>query len=179
MSDYDELLEEDDKPQELLTMRRIRKFINKQFRETEEMLQEIQKEIQKEIWEENQIDSYSEIPFDWAEEILERVSDEFSLAVKDFIRTLGIEEEEEIMKTPTVSLNSVKSFFGTTQFQVNYEVGKLGLDLVEDGRYPDGEIPVDWFTNFMTRIKEDFSKAVDDFVADMCAQPAKEEAENA
>lgn len=166
-------LEEDDEPQELLTMRRIRKFINKQFRETEEMLQE----IQKEIWEENQIDSYSEIPFDWAEEILERVSNEFSLAVKDFIRTLGIEEEEEIMKTPTVSLNSVKSFFGTTQFQVNYEVGKLGLGLVEDGRYPDGEIPVDCFTNFMTRIKEDFSKAVDDFVADMCSQAEKEKGE--
>lgn len=100
-------LEEDDEPQELLTMRRIRKFINKQFRETEEMLQEIQGELLKE----NQIDSYSEIPFDWAEEILERVSDEFSLAVKDFIRTLEIEEEEEIMKTPTVSLRSVKSFF--------------------------------------------------------------------
>lgn len=166
-------LEEDEEPQELLTMRRIRKFINKQFRETEAMLQE----IQKEIWEENQIDFDSEIPFDWAEEILERVSDEFSLAIKDFIRDLGIEEEEEIMKTPTVSLNSVKSFFGTTQFQVNYEVGKLGLGLVEDGRYPDGEIPVDWFTNFMTRIKADFSKAVDDFVADMCSQAEKEKGE--
>ena len=166
-------LEEDDEPQELLTMRRIRKFINRQFRETEEMLQE----IQKEIWEENQIDSYSEIPFDWAEEILERVSDEFSLAVKYFIRTLGIEEEEEIMKTPTVSLNSVKSFFSITKFQVDYEVGKLGFGLVEDGRYPDGEIPVDWFTNFMTRIKEDFSKAVDDFVADMCSQAEKEKGE--
>lgn len=166
-------LEEDEEPQELLTMRRIRKFINKQFRETEAMLQE----IQKEIWEENQIDSDSEIPFDWAEEILERVSDEFSLAIKDFIRDLRIEEEEEIMKTPTVSLNSVKSFFGTTQFQVNYEVGKLGLGLVEDGRYPDGEIPVDWFTNFMTRIKADFSKAVDDFVADMCSQAEKEKGE--
>lgn len=167
-------LEEDDEPQELLTMRRIRKFINKQFRETEEML----REIQEEIWEENQIDSYSEIPFDWAEEILERVNDEFSLAIKDFIRTLEIEEEEEIMKTPTVSLNSVKSFFGTTQFQVNYEVGQLGLGLVEDGRYPDGEIPVDWFTDFMTRIKEDFSKAVDDFVADMCSQAEKEKKES-
>lgn len=166
-------LEEDDEPQELLTMRRIRKFINKQFRETEEMLQE----IQKEIWEENQIDSYSEIPFDWAEEFLERVSDEFSLAVKDFIRTLEIEEEEEIMKTPTVSLDSVKSFFGTTQFQLNYEIGKLGLGLVEDGRYPDGEIPLDWFTDFMTRIKEDFGKAVDDFVTNMCAQAEKEEGE--
>ena len=166
-------LEEDDEPQELLTMRRIRKCINKQFRETKEMLREIQEELSRE----NQIDSYSEIPFDWAEEILERVSDEFSLAVKDFIRTLGIEEEEEIMKTPTVSLNSVKSFFSTTQFQVNHEVGKLGLGLVEDGRYPDGEIPVDWFTNFMTRIKEDFSKAVDDFVADMCSQAEKEKGE--
>lgn len=169
-------LERDDEPQELLTMRRIRKFVNKQFRETEEMLQE----IQKEIWEENQIDSYSEIPFDWAEEILERVSDEFSLAVKDFIRTLEIEEEEEIMKTPTVSLNSVKSFFGTTQFQLNYEIGKLGLGLVEDSRYPDGEVPVDLFADFMTQIKEDFSKAVDDFVADMCAQAEKEKgSENA
>lgn len=166
-------LEEDDEPQELLTMRRIRKFINKQFRETKEMLREIQEELSRE----NQIDSYSEIPFDQAEEILERVSDEFSLAVKDFIRTLGIEEEEEIMKTPTVSLNSVKSFFSTTQFQVNHEVGKLGLGLVEDGRYPDREIPVDWFTNFMTRIKEDFSKAVDDFVADMCSQAEKEKGE--
>lgn len=169
-------LEEDNEPQELLTMRRIRKFINKQFRETEEMLQE----IQKEIWEENQIDSYSEIPFDWAEEILERVSDEFSLAVKDFIRDLEIEEEEEIMKTPTVSLNSVKSFFSTTQFQVNHEIGKLGLGLVEDGRYPEGEIPLDWFTHFMTRIKEDFGKAVDDFIADMRTQAEKEKgSENA
>jgi len=41
-------LEEDDKPQELLTMHRIRKFINKQFRETEQMLQDIQKELLKE-----------------------------------------------------------------------------------------------------------------------------------
>lgn len=163
-------LEKDEEPQELLTMRRIRKFINKQFRETEEMLQE----IQKEIWKENQIDSYSEIPFDWAEEILERVSDEFSLAVKDFIRDLELEEEKQLMKTPTISLESVKSFFGTTQFQINHQVGKLGLGLVEDGRYPDGEIPVDWFTHFMTRIKEDFSKAIDDFVADMCAQAEKE-----
>lgn len=166
-------LEEDDEPQELLTMHRIRKFINKQFRETEEMLREIQEELSRD----NQIDSDSEIPFDWAEEFLERVSDEFSLAVKDFIRTLGIEEEEEIMKMPTVSLNSVKSFFNTTQFQVNHQVGKLELDLVEDGRYPDGEIPVDWFTNFMTRIKADFSKAVDDFVADMCSQAEKEKGE--
>lgn len=116
-------LEEDDEPQELLTMRRIRKFINKQFRETEEMLQE----IQKEIWEENQIDSCSEIPFDWAEEILERVSDEFSLAVKDFIRTLGIEEEEEIMKTPTVSLNSVKSFFWHDSISSKLRSWKIGV----------------------------------------------------
>ncbi len=176
MSDYNHgFLEEDDEPQELLTMRRIRKFINKQFRETEEMLQE----IQKEIWEENQIDSYSEIPLDWAEDFLERAKDEFSLAIKDFIRDLEIEEKEEIMKTPTVSLDSVKSFFNTTQFQVNHEVGKLGLGLVEDGRYPDGEIPLDWFTHFMTRIKEDFGKAVDDFIADMRTQAEKEGAENA
>lgn len=168
-------LEEDEEPPELLTMHRITKFISNEFRETEEMLREIQEELLKE----NQIDSYSEIPFDWAEEILERVSDEFSLAIKDFIRTLEIEEEEEIMKTPTVSLNSVKSFFGTTQFQVNHQIGKLGLGLVEDGRYPDGEIPVDWFTHFMTRIKEDLSKAIDDFVADMCAQAEKEGTENA
>ena len=161
--------EEDDEPQELLTMRRITKFISNEFRETEQILQD----IQKELLEENQIDSYSELPLDWAEDILERISDEFSLANKTFIRDLGIEEEEKIMKTPTVSLDSVKSFFNTTQFQVNHQVGKLGLDLVEDGRYPDGEIPVDWFTNFMTRIKEDFSKAVDDFVADMCSQAEK------
>lgn len=100
-----------------------------------------------------------------------------STHIKNFIRTLEIEEEEEIMKTPTVSLESVKSFFGTTQFQVNHQIGKLGLGLVEDGRYPDGEIPVDWFTDFMNRIKEDFSKAVDDFVADMCSQAEKEKGE--
>nr|DAQ73222.1 MAG TPA: hypothetical protein [Caudoviricetes sp.] len=163
-------LEEDNEPQELLTMRRIRKFINKQFRETEQMLQDTQKEFLKE----NHIDSYSELPLDWAVDILERIGDEFSLSIKDFIRDLELEEEEAIMKTPTVSLESVKSFFSTTQFQVNHQVGKLGLDLVEDGRYPNGEIPVDWFTNFMTRIKGDFSKAVDDFVADMCAQAEKE-----
>lgn len=167
-------LEEDEEPQELLTMRRIRKFINKQFRETKEMLQD----IQEELWKENQIDSCSELPLYWAEDILERISDEFSLAVKDFIRDLAIEEEEEEnMKTPTVSLNSVKSFFNAIQFQVDHRVGKLGLDLVEDGRYPEGEIPVDWFTNFMTRIKEDFSKAVDDFVANMCSQAEKEKGE--
>ena len=165
--------EKDEEPPELLTMHCITKFINNEFRETEQMLQD----IQKEFLEENHVDSYSELPLDWAVDILERIGDEFSLSIKNFIRTLEIEEEEEIMKTPTVSLESVKSFFGTTQFQVNYEVGKLGLGLVEDGRYPDGEIPVDWFTNFMTRIKEDFSKAVDDFVADMCSQAEKEKGE--
>lgn len=168
-------LEEDDEPQELLTMRRIRKFIDKQLHKIKDMFQD----IQEELWKENQIDSYSEIPLDWAEDFLKRAKDEFSLAIKDFIRDLEIEEKEEIMKTPTVSLDSVKSFFNTTQFQVNHEVGKLGLGLVEDGRYPDGEIPLDWFTHFMTRIKEDFGKAVDDFIADMRTQAEKEGAENA
>lgn len=163
-------LEEDEKPQEPLTMRRIKDFLGKQHDEINIFLQD----IQKELWEENQIDSYSELPLDWAEDILERIRDEFSLAIKDFIRGLELEEEEAIMKTPTVSLNSVKSFFNTTQFQVNHQVGKLGLDLVEDSRYPDGEIPLDWFTDFMTRIKEDFGKAVDDFMADMRAQAEKE-----
>ena len=79
--------EEDDEPQELLTMRRITKFISNEFRETEQILQD----IQKELLEENQIDSYSELPLDWAEDILERISDEFSLAIKTFIRDLGIE----------------------------------------------------------------------------------------
>lgn len=156
-------------------MRRIKDFLGKQHDEINIFLQD----IQKELWEENQIDSYSELPLDWAEDILERIRDEFSLAIKDFIRDLELEEEEAIMKTPTVSLNSVKSFFNTTQFQVNHQVGKLGLDLVEDSRYPDGEIPVDWFTHFMTRIKEDFGKAVDDFIADMRTQAEKEGAENA
>ena len=65
MSDYNHgFLVEDVDPQDLVTMRRIRKFINNQFRETEEMLQE----IQKQIWEENQIDSYSEIHLEWAED---------------------------------------------------------------------------------------------------------------
>ena len=165
--------EKDEEPPELLTIHRITKFINNEFRETEQMLQD----IQKEFLEENHVDSYSELPLDWAVDILERIGDEFSLSIKNFIRTLEIEEEEEIMKTPTVSLESVKSFFGTTQFQVNHQIGKLGLDLVEDGRYPDGEIPVDWFTDFMNRIKEDFSKVVDDFVADMCSQAEKEKGE--
>ena len=165
--------EKDEEPPELLTMHRITKFINNEFRETKQMLQD----IQKEFLEENHVDSYSELPLDWAVDILERIGDEFSLSIKNFIRTLEIEEEEEIMKTPTISLESVKSFFGTTQFQVNHQIGKLGLGLVEDGRYPDGEIPVNWFTDFMNRIKEDFSKAVDDFVADMCSQAEKEKGE--
>lgn len=163
-------LEEDNEPQEPLTMHRIRDFLGKQYDEINVFLQD----MQKELWEEDQIDSYSELPLYWAEDILERIGDEFSLAIRDFIRNLEIEEEKEMMKTPTVSLDSVKSFFNTTQFQVDHQVGKLGLDLVEDGRYPDGEIPLDWFTDFMTRIKEDFGKAVDDFMADMRAQAEKE-----
>lgn len=116
-------LEKDEELPELLTMHRIRKFINKQFRETEEMLQE----IQEELLEENHVDSYSELPLDWAVDILERVSDEFSLAVKDFIRTLGIEEEEKIMKTPTVSLNSVKSFFWHDSISSKLRGWKIGV----------------------------------------------------
>ena len=84
-------LEKDEEQPELLTMHRIEKFIDNQHCENKEML----RDIQEELWEGEQVDSYSELPLGYAVDILERLGDEFSLAIKAFIRDLEIEAEGE------------------------------------------------------------------------------------
>lgn len=158
-------LEEDDEPQEPLTMHRIRKFLKERNRRMDDFIQRRKDELSKE-----DIDEYSELPLCDAIKLLEQIDDNFSLAVRDFIGDLMLEQREQDSEhTPktTIRLQSVQSFFNDTQFQLGYELEQLERDIIDFDRDPYDEISIEDLTFFMSRIKHDFNAAINDYMNTM------------